>query len=454
MERKYLVLCLISLLLLNSCKEDKDELIFFDKPGVEFVLAEREGPFDAVFAVKMQPTKEMYDYAYNRYECGLEYSTDSQFRKSVKVSFGHPDENNTVRATRLYLFPDSAYYIRPILVFYKSNFGSIIGSGNKVLTESDEIICTGSVVTIREEPFCVDDYLTVKIEQVGPMNISCSLVNEKDKMYHDQVHYDKLFIHFSEDSTFSTLIDAYEYRHYDDKAVINVKNLKPSAEYYIRVGFCYNIYKDTGSYFGKTVKVSTSALPKENGKEYVDLGLSVMWAYCNVGATCPEDPGGYYCWGETEELTVNGVRVEDIDFLNNYPTYSKYTPEDGLSTLDSADDVAAVKWGGNWHIPDRSDIEELWANCDNFEEVIVNGKKALKIISRINGNYIYLPIGGWYKNGYFMDLQVWQYAFLWSRNVYGFNSYGMAYCLRSQSSDGYSLSSRSDCLNVRPVFKP
>ena len=36
---------------------------------------------------------------------------------------------------------------------------------------------------------------------------------------------------------------------------------------------------------------------KENGFEYVDLGLSVMWATCNVGADKPEDSGKYFQWG-------------------------------------------------------------------------------------------------------------------------------------------------------------
>ena len=31
-----------------------------------------------------------------------------------------------------------------------------------------------------------------------------------------------------------------------------------------------------------------------NGYEYVDLGLSVKWATCNVGAANPEDFGDYY----------------------------------------------------------------------------------------------------------------------------------------------------------------
>ena len=32
----------------------------------------------------------------------------------------------------------------------------------------------------------------------------------------------------------------------------------------------------------------------------VDLGLSVKWACCNIGANSPEDYGNYYAWGELE----------------------------------------------------------------------------------------------------------------------------------------------------------
>ena len=40
-----------------------------------------------------------------------------------------------------------------------------------------------------------------------------------------------------------------------------------------------------------------------NGYEWVNLGLpsGLKWATCNVGATSPEDCGGYYAWGEVEE---------------------------------------------------------------------------------------------------------------------------------------------------------
>ena len=39
--------------------------------------------------------------------------------------------------------------------------------------------------------------------------------------------------------------------------------------------------------------------------EAVDLGLSVKWANCNIGASTPEDAGACYAWGETEEKEVS-----------------------------------------------------------------------------------------------------------------------------------------------------
>ena len=44
-----------------------------------------------------------------------------------------------------------------------------------------------------------------------------------------------------------------------------------------------------------------------NGHEYVDLGLSVKWATCNVGASKPEEYGDYFAWGETEPKYYYGV---------------------------------------------------------------------------------------------------------------------------------------------------
>lgn len=47
------------------------------------------------------------------------------------------------------------------------------------------------------------------------------------------------------------------------------------------------------------------------GPEYVDLGLSVKWATCNLGASKQEEYGDYYAWGETEPHYESGYAQED-----------------------------------------------------------------------------------------------------------------------------------------------
>ena len=51
---------------------------------------------------------------------------------------------------------------------------------------------------------------------------------------------------------------------------------------------------------GKTAECIVTVPHTINGHEYVDLGLSVKWATCNVGAENPWDYGDYFAWGETE----------------------------------------------------------------------------------------------------------------------------------------------------------
>ena len=43
--------------------------------------------------------------------------------------------------------------------------------------------------------------------------------------------------------------------------------------------------------------------------EFVDLGLSVTWATCNVGANSPEENGEYYTFDNALALENNGERL-------------------------------------------------------------------------------------------------------------------------------------------------
>ena len=118
-----------------------------------------------------------------------------------------------------------------------------------------------------------------------------------------------------------------------------------------------------------------------NGYEYVNLGLSVKWATCNVGATSPEDYGDYYAWGET---TTKSSYNE-----GNSSTYGKSM---GSIAGNSTYDVARAKWGGSWRMPTEGEYQELIDRCTwtwtTYEGV--NGYK----VTGPNGNSIFLPAAG------------------------------------------------------------
>lgn len=114
--------------------------------------------------------------------------------------------------------------------------------------------------------------------------------------------------------------------------------------------------------------------------EAVDLGLSVKWASWNVGATAPEESGGYYAWGETKPKDY-------------YP--ADYDPPTSWNNISSTQyDVAHVKWGNGWRMPTGSEMHELCNNC-SWQRDSINGINGI-LITGVTGNSIFLPASGYY----------------------------------------------------------
>lgn len=129
---------------------------------------------------------------------------------------------------------------------------------------------------------------------------------------------------------------------------------------------------------------------QENHAHAVDLGLSVKWACCNVGANSPEEYGGYYAWGETEEKnTYASSTYKWIDFETN--DVIKYNETDKKTTLEPEDDAAHVLWGEDWRMPTQAEMQELMDRC-TWEWTSLNGVYGYKVSG--NGNSIFLPASG------------------------------------------------------------
>lgn len=133
-----------------------------------------------------------------------------------------------------------------------------------------------------------------------------------------------------------------------------------------------------------------------NGHEFVDLGLSVKWATCNIGASKSDDYGDYFAWGETQTKSIYDWRGYKW-CKNHYTNIIKYNCSYGMldhrKQLEISDDAANVILGGKWRIPTYEEFLELKEKC-TWRWITQNGVNGYKIIGP-NKNSIFLPAAGY-----------------------------------------------------------
>ncbi len=225
------------------------------------------------------------------------------------------------------------------------------------------------------------------------------------------------------------------------------------------------------------VSATCTVTVKPAGHEYVDLGLSVKWATCNIGAESPEEYGDYFAWGETEPHYKVGYAQEDPQnhwksdksagynwstykyckgsnfSLNKYcnnSTYGYYNYRDTKSTLDPEDDAAHVNWGGFWRMPTNAEFQELIDNC-TWTWTTMNGKNGYKVVSKTNGNSIFLPAAG-RRRDTSLDL-AGSYGYYWSSSLDGGYPCFARYLYFDSDDFDVDYWGRSIGHSVRPVFR-
>ena len=118
---------------------------------------------------------------------------------------------------------------------------------------------------------------------------------------------------------------------------------------------------------------------------WVDLGLSVLWAKCNLDAESPEEAGGYYAWGETETKEsytwktyllrdapadwYEGLDDDNFNWNAGWILLNKYTWRDGqvngiwYEYLGCFDDEESFEAYNDEYY---EDFEDGYLVCDNY----------------------------------------------------------------------------------------
>lgn len=166
---------------------------------------------------------------------------------------------------------------------------------------------------------------------------------------------------------------------------------------------------------GKTATCDVTVSPLYPAVEtagFVDLGLSVKWAACNLGASSPEKIGDRYAWGNI--TPGSSFAYEDDRFytqVNGATYWAKYTIDDAdsptgvadrLTRLEPSDDVAALNTDGR--MPTAEETQELIDKCTfrygeyvsggiSYPGYFVTGPSGKTIFFPPNGSISYGSLG-------------------------------------------------------------
>ena len=212
-----------------------------------------------------------------------------------------------------------------------------------------------------------------------------------------------------------------------------------TVAYYL---YIFSSYHDTGwsdQYYGHSVRPVVEPEPDGfvNDHGYVDLGLSVKWATCNVGANTPSDYGDYYAWGETSTKS-------------SYDTDNSKTSGKSMGNTggNSSYDVARYRWGGSWRLPTGAECQELIDKC-TWTWTTQGGHNGYKVTSKTNGKSIFLPAAG-YRLGTSSNY-VGDGGYYWSSTPDESNAYSAFYLRFDSSNHLTEWCGRLYGFSVRPV---
>lgn len=165
----------------------------------------------------------------------------------------------------------------------------------------------------------------------------------------------------------------------DGKMTVEDYRLAPETTYY----YGYMLRYKGGVYASDLLSFKTKDLPQGT----MDMGMDVLWASHNLGASKPEEWGDSYAWGETSPKTEFS--------WDNYQWYKNgaitlYSSNSSSTGLELEEDAAHTVLGGKWRMPSMEEMNKLSEVCDVIG-CEYRGVPGVVYTSPVTGNSIFFP---------------------------------------------------------------
>lgn len=409
MKTKYLagILLLAAGLFVSSCSDDDDIAISMDK--IISTVETGNAEVTAVSATVTGTVKDLTGQSADAYSVGVVYSTtENPASSGTRVVGTLAEDGSTVKAviSRLTKGVTYRYCIYVTLQDKLTTYGDV-----KSFTTTDAQVGTADAASLT----------AVSVVLGGTLNgVSDMMAEENPSLAYGVV----VATTDSEDAVksgrqFAAASTANSY-------TVGLNGLLPNTAYY------YMAYMalDNSYVYGEKKSFTTPGYDME----YVDLGLSVEWATCNLGAMAPDELGGLYGWA-------------DLSGLKTSAELADYEPASDI--WDTEFDLCkAVGVGGR--MPSFKEAQELLSKCSALW-VTKNGVAGYEFTG-LNGNSIFLPAAGSRAGSVTQNAGV--QGLYWTGSVNAPDT-GYGYILNLASGRAaWGTSLRSEGLSIRPVREP
>ena len=369
MKQKILsgIMMLVATLLTVGCSDNDDYGISTD--AVVKSITTGDAAVTAISATTSGTVSDLSKMSADRYQVGTIFSTDQNPTAGGVKQIGSLDENGNITAILTGLEEGTTYYYAS----YVTLQGKVTKYGDvKSFVATDADVATAAATDVTACHATFNGQATGVDEILGEIEAGFRYATSPDLLTNG--------VDFPLGEAAKSLSAA-------------VKGLIPSTTYYYAA---YNKVGD-GYILGNTQSFTTA----DQEMEYVDLGLSVLWAKCNIGA---------------EEESEAGILVGfgDQSFYNHSIDFGAYTPWDIAGTEEDVlynlniDGSAKMKST----MPTALQVEELLSKTTHTYET-VNGVAGIRFTAN-NGNSIFLPVTGYRHGSDFADNGEGYY---WTGNV-------------------------------------